>query len=214
MRTTAFARTAAVLAIGMLLPFAGCKKEEAATSGGNKPGPSTQPAATQPSGGAESSGGKTAVATLTAAKAAATQPANQNVGGTVTFTPAADGVHVVADLTGLAPGKHGFHLHEKTDMSDPGLMSVGSHWDPDMTKMHGAPDGDHAKHHAGDFGNVEADASGKAHLDETIKGLTVGDGGKYDVIGHAVVVHAKEDDLKEMKSAGPRVAAGAIELKK
>ena len=39
-------------------------------------------------------------------------------------------------------------------------------------------------------------ADGKAHLDETIPGLTIGDGGKDDVVGHSVVVHAKEDDLK------------------
>ena len=39
------------------------------------------------------------------------------VAGTVTFTQTADGVSVVADITGLAPGKHGFHIHEFGDAS-------------------------------------------------------------------------------------------------
>ena len=204
MRIQPFARAAAIFAVAALLPALGCKKEETAKTGGDNKAPATQPAA----------GMKTATATISPGKNATTQPTNKDVAGTVTFMQMGDGVHVVADLTGLSPGKHGFHLHEKTDMSDPALMSVGGHWDPDKADKHGGPDGDHAMHHAGDFGNIDADASGKAHLEEMIKGLTVGDGGKYDVVGHAVVVHAKEDDLKDVKSAGPRVAAGAIELKK
>ena len=42
-----------------------------------------------------------------------------NVEGTVTFTKAGDEMKVVADLTGLTPGKHGFHIHEFGDCSSP-----------------------------------------------------------------------------------------------
>src|SRR5579862_7164886 len=60
-----------------------------------------------------------AAANIQPSKAAATQPSNTNVTGTVTFTQQDQDVHVVADLTGLSPGKHGIHIHEKDDLSDP-----------------------------------------------------------------------------------------------
>jgi Cu-Zn family superoxide dismutase len=198
-------RILALCTASILFTAIGCDKGKSSTATDSKPsGATTQPTATA---------GKTVIVTITSAKAAATQPANQTVTGTVTFTQSADGVKVVADLTGLAPGKHGIHIHEKTDMSDPGLMSLGAHWDPDMHMHHGGTMGD--MRHGGDLGNLEADASGKAHLDETIAGLTIGDGGKHDIVGHSVVVHAKEDDLKTNPSgnSGGRVAAGVIEAK-
>ena len=34
-----------------------------------------------------------------------------NVTGSVMFTASGDSVHVVADITGLTPGKHGIHIH-------------------------------------------------------------------------------------------------------
>src|SRR5205807_1647495 len=134
-------------------------------------------------------GAKMASATLKHAKGAATQPSNKNVAGTVTFTQVGDGVHVVGDISGLSPGKHGIHIHEKTDFSDPALQSVGGHWNPGAHK-HGGPET--AEHHAGDLGNIEADSDGKAHLDKTISGISVG--GANSVVGHSIVVHAKEDD--------------------
>src|SRR4051794_30931660 len=44
---------------------------------------------------------------------AALQPGPGSTGfsGTVPFTPAANGVRLVADLKGAPPGKHGLHLH-------------------------------------------------------------------------------------------------------
>src|SRR5438477_10247624 len=45
--------------------------------------------------------------------------------GTVTFTPKGDKVTVVANLTGLSPGPHGFHVHEKGDCFAGDGMSAG-----------------------------------------------------------------------------------------
>jgi Cu-Zn family superoxide dismutase len=153
------------------------------------------------------------VAVIAPAKAAATQESNKTVMGTVTFTKADGGVKVVADLTGLSPGKHGIHIHQSPDLTAATLASAGGHFNPEGHK-HGGPDT--ADHHAGDLGNIEASADGKAHLDETVKGLTIGDGSKTDVIGHSVVVHAGEDDMKTdpAGNSGGRVAAGVIEGKK
>ena len=39
------------------------------------------------------------------------------VAGTVTFTKTGDSIQVVADITGLTPGKHAFHIHEFGDCS-------------------------------------------------------------------------------------------------
>ena len=59
--------------------------------------------------------------------------------GTITFTKTGDTVQVVADITGLTPGKHGFHLHEIGDCSAPDAASAGSHFNP-TKQPHGAPD--------------------------------------------------------------------------
>ena len=197
----------ALLAAALLLPALGCKKDNTTTGGGGGGAPTTRP-----TGPAAASAGGTAVANISPAKGAATQPANKNVTGTVTFTQQSGGAKVVAHLTGLSPGKHGIHIHEKTDFSAPDLTSAGGHFNPEGHK-HGGPTSD--ARHAGDLGNIEAKADGTADLDETVSGLTVGDGGKNDVVGHSVVVHAGEDDLATDPAgkSGGRIAAGAIEKK-
>src|SRR6266853_6716723 len=88
--------------------------------------------------------------------------AGNKVTGTVTFTEVADGVQVHAEIAGLTPGKHGFHVHEFGDCTAPDLSSAGGHFNP-TNKPHAAPDA--TERHVGDMGNVEADASGKAKLD-------------------------------------------------
>jgi superoxide dismutase, Cu-Zn family len=131
--------------------------------------------------------------------------------GTVTFTNMSDGVQVVADVTGLTPGKHGFHIHEFGDCSAPDGASAGGHFNP-THKSHGAPDA--AERHAGDLGNLEADAAGKAHLEWKDKMLKLS--GENSVLGLAVIVHAKEDDLKSQPvgNAGGRLACGVIGVAK
>jgi superoxide dismutase, Cu-Zn family len=149
-----------------------------------------------------------ATANIQPSKAAATQPSNTNVTGTVTFTQQDQDVHVVADLTGLSPGKHGIHIHEKDDLSDPQLKSAGPHWDMGGKHHHGGPET--MEHHAGDLGNITADDAGKAHLDLVLKNMKI-----LDLSGHSVIVHAGEDDMKTdpAGNSGGRVAGGAIQIK-
>ena len=131
-----------------------------------------------------------------------------DVRGTVTFTPVADGVQVHAELTGLTPGKHGFHIHEFGDCSAADASSAGAHFNP-TNQPHAGPDA--AARHEGDMGNVEADASGNAKLDYVDHQISLANDAK-SAIGRSVVVHAKPDDLKTQPSgdAGGRVACGVI----
>ena len=133
-----------------------------------------------------------------------------DVKGTVTFTQMDNGVRVVADITGLKVGEHGFHVHEKGDCSAPDASSAGGHYNP--TGMpHGSPESD--KHHVGDLGNIVADDSGKATLDRVFPFLEMS--GANSIVGHAVIVHEGIDDFVSQPSgnAGARVACGVIKEK-
>jgi superoxide dismutase, Cu-Zn family len=131
--------------------------------------------------------------------------------GTVTFTKTEGGMQVVADITGLTPGQHGFHIHEFGDCSAPDATSAGGHFNPSKNPHAGHDD---VKRHEGDLGNIEADSSGKAHLELTDKMMTMS--GEKSIIGRGVIVHEKADDLKTQPTgnAGGRVACGVIGIAK
>lgn len=130
-----------------------------------------------------------------------------NVAGIVTFTKSGDEAKVVADVTGLTPGKHGFHIHEFGDCSSPDGKSAGGHFNP-TNNPHAGHDAD--KRHEGDLGNIEADSAGKAHLELTDKMLAMS--GENSIIGRGLIVHEKADDLKTQPTgdAGGRLACGVI----
>ena len=134
-----------------------------------------------------------------------------DVKGIVTFTREGNMIKVVADVSGLTPGKHGFHIHEFGDCSAPDGSSAGGHFNP--TGMHhGAPTD--MDRHVGDLGNIEADVNGNAHYEWSDSVISFS--GIKSIIGHAVVVHGGADDLKSQPSgaAGPRVACGVIGIAK
>jgi superoxide dismutase, Cu-Zn family len=128
--------------------------------------------------------------------------------GTVTFTKVSGGVRVVADIYDLTPGEHGFHMHEKGDCSAPDGSSAGGHWNP-AGMPHGGPQD--VRRHAGDFGNLVADADGHASLKFVEPLLTFE--GPSTIVGHSVVVHAKRDDMitQPTGDSGGRIACGVIE---
>ncbi|KAF9961170.1 Superoxide dismutase [Cu-Zn] [Mortierella alpina] len=142
----------------------------------------------------------------------------KNVSGTIHFTQESESspVHVKAELAGLAPGKHGFHIHEFGDNTN-GCMSAGGHFNPHGL-THGAPTAQ--VRHAGDLGNVTVGADGKATLDTTDSQLKLI--GPHSIIGRTVVVHEGEDDLglggHELSAttgnAGGRLACGVIGVTK
>ncbi len=143
-----------------------------------------------------------------AARAELKPTRGSQVTGSVRFTAAEGGVHVNAEVTGLTPGKHGFHVHERGDCSDPEGKSAGGHFNPEG-HSHGSPASE--AHHAGDFGNLIADETGVAKLDAHFHGLSLS--GANSIIGRGLIVHAEEDDLSTQPTgnAGARQACAVIE---
>ncbi len=134
-----------------------------------------------------------------------------HVTGTVSFTKVEGGVRIVADVEGLTPGEHGFHVHEFGDCSAPDATSAGPHYNPGK-HQHAGPDTE--MRHNGDLGNLTADAAGKAHYERVDKELKLS--GENSIVGRGLIVHANADDLKTQPTgnAGPRVACGVIALAK
>jgi Cu-Zn family superoxide dismutase len=127
--------------------------------------------------------------------------------GIVTFTREENGIRIHAEVSGLTGEMHGFHVHEFGDCSAPDATSAGDHFNPtDMP--HAGPDAE--KRHAGDFGNIEADKSGKGVYDRIDTHISFS--GPESIIGRAVVVHEKRDDLTSQPSgdAGSRIACGVV----
>ena len=139
------------------------------------------------------------------------------VKGTITFKDLGNGqTHVTGEVTGLAPGLHGFHVHQFGDYSG-GCGTTGGHFNP-SGKEHGAPNDENR--HAGDLGNIEADANGVAKVDITDCQIPLS--GENSIVGRAIVVHKDVDDLgtggfedsKTTGHAGARLACGVVGLAK
>ena len=88
-------------------------------------------------------------------------------------------------ITGLKPGNHGFHIHQFGDYTG-GCVSAGGHFNP-FSKQHGGPNDENR--HAGDLGNVVADASGTVTLDIIDGQIPLV--GENSIIGRSVVVCMK-----------------------
>ncbi len=133
---------------------------------------------------------------------------NEKIMGVVRFSDTGAGVKVTGEIMGLEPNsKHGFHVHEFGDCSDMAkATSAGGHFNPDG-HMHGAPS---PQAHAGDMGNVDADASGTAKINVMLPDATIS--GKNAILGRGVILHAKIDDLKTQPAgnSGDRIACAVI----
>jgi len=139
---------------------------------------------------------------------------SDKVNGVVSFVQEGAEVKVTGQIDGLAPGQHGFHVHQFGDNTD-GCTSAGPHFNPDGCS-HGAPEDSKGARHAGDLGNLTANAEGKVNINisDSFISLT----GENSILGRTVVVHANVDDLgkgghdlsKTTGNAGGRLACGVI----
>ncbi|KAK9126572.1 hypothetical protein Scep_015418 [Stephania cephalantha] len=148
-------------------------------------------------------------------KAVAVLKGASDVEGVVTLSQEDGGPTTVnVRVTGLVPGPHGFHLHEFGDTTN-GCISTGAHFNPNGL-THGAPEDE--VRHAGDLGNIIANANGVAEA--TIVDKQIPLNGPNSVVGRAFVVHELEDDLGKgghelsltTGNAGGRLACGVVGL--
>lgn len=135
------------------------------------------------------------------------------VAGVVSFVQKDGKVTITGEVTGLnANQKHAWHIHEFGNISGKDGMTTGGHYNPEGHD-HGLPDKE-GKRHAGDLGNLAADADGKATINLTFDNITVA-GEKNPIIGRAIIIHAKEDDGGQpVGNAGARIAQGVIGIAK
>ncbi|MDP1632092.1 MAG: superoxide dismutase family protein [Caulobacter sp.] len=133
--------------------------------------------------------------------------------GSATLTEAPGGVLMRVEVSGLTPGWHGLHFHEKGDCSSADFKSSGGHVHGPAPAVHGLLNP--AASEAGDLPNlyVGADGVGRAEMFTTQVSLTAaGRLALLDADGSALVVHASPDDhmSQPIGGAGSRVACGVI----
>jgi len=116
-------------------------------------------------------------------------------------------------LKGLAPGVHGFHVHQNPSC-DPAeqngkkvpALAAGGHYDPKDSKRHDTPWGDG---HLGDLPALFVDADGNANQPVLAPRLKLS-----DVAGRSLMVHAGGDNHADhpapLGGGGARVACGVI----
>jgi len=131
-----------------------------------------------------------------------------DVRGTVRFAQKEALIEISGRITGLTPGAHGLHIHEKGNCTAPDASSAGPHFDPDRGRHAGPHDG---SRHAGDLGNVEANADGVAEFRIEVPGLSLKPAAN-SIVGRSLIVHADPDDLATQPSgnSGSRIGCGLI----
>jgi Cu-Zn family superoxide dismutase len=135
--------------------------------------------------------------------------------GTVTLTDSEGGLVLTPDLTGLPPGDHGFHVHDKgecgpgeKDGTTQAGMAAGGHFDPNGTGRHLGPES--AEGHEGDLPVLSVGADGRATKAVTAPHLKL-----EDAKGHALMIHAGADNYSDapapLGGGGARIACGVID---
>lgn len=119
-------------------------------------------------------------------------------------------VQLTANISGLEPGVHAIHIHEKADCSSADGTSAGGHWNPTFTK-HGKWESE--SYHKGDIGNFPADVDGNGTISFSTKEWCIGCGDPTkDILGKSIIIHEGADDFVTQPTgdAGGRVACTAL----
>lgn len=138
---------------------------------------------------------------------------NSNISGEIMFSEENGEVTMTADFSGLEPGMHAIHIHEKADCSAPDATSAGGHWNP-TNEQHGEW-GDANGYHRGDIGNFDVNDDGEGSITFTTDEWCIGcDDPARNILDKAVVVHGGADDFTSQPSgaAGKRVGCAEIKM--
>ena len=134
--------------------------------------------------------------------------------GTVSFMDSAQGLVITPKLSGLPPGEHWFHIHDKGDCG-PAMnqgkpaagFAAGGHYYPGDTKKHLGPLS--TAGHRGDLPVLAVDSRGDASQAVTAPHLTV-----EQISGRSIMIHAGGDNYSDtpapLGGGGARVACGVI----
>lgn len=200
-------KSISLVAAAVLL--AACGQKEHATPATDAPAP----AGDGPSAATTTAPETTSSAEATAGAAVKLSPTQgSTANGALKITAAGTGVKISGMVQGLTPdGQFGFHFHEKGDCSAPDATSAGAHFNPN-TQDHGNPQAQ--PHHAGDMLNVKSDAQGVAEVDIDNADVSLQTGAPNDILGKALIVHAKPDDYATQPSgnSGDRIACGVVAI--
>ena len=128
--------------------------------------------------------------------------------GTVIVTAAPKGVLVRIDATGLTPGWHAVHFHEKGDCTPDAFTNAGAHVHTMTPAVHGLLNP--AGNDLGDLPNIFAAADGTAHAELFSQLVMMPQ--LMDTDGSALVIHANADDYtaQPIGGAGGRFACAVI----
>lgn len=136
---------------------------------------------------------------------------DSKIAGVVTLTEEKGGLTVIAKVSNVPPGSHGFHIHAVGNCGDMG-KAAGGHFNPDKSPHGLYPMDGPMKSMAGDMGNIVIGSDGTGDFSVFMPGLTLKDG-KYAVNGLSIIMHEKKDDFSQPSgNAGGRIACGIIEI--
>jgi Cu-Zn family superoxide dismutase len=124
--------------------------------------------------------------------------ANGALVGKVRLAKQGQKVIVNADITGLTPGFHGFHVHAVGECVPP-FTSAGGHFNPTGVG-HGQ--------HAGDMPPLFVTADGVARAEFATDSFTIAQ--LFDADGSAIIVHALPDNLAHIPTRYQSTTEGVL----
>lgn len=133
--------------------------------------------------------------------------------GIITARTTPYGVVFTPELIGLAPGIHGFHVHQNPDCGPKGKdgkkgagLAAGGHYDPANTGKHEGPYG---AGHLGDLPALYVNSAGAASYPVLAPRLKLS-----DLKGRSLMIHEGGDNHSDKPAAlgggGARMACGVI----